>query len=299
MKQIKPSTAPLPEIIPFTDQVIFSLVMRDKEICKELLQRILPEENFEDIRLAPSNNPLFPEKEAFDLNLRIETEKSIKLGPDIRGVRFDAFVKQRGTWADIEIQTYADEDICRRSRWYHANMDLDYLEPGHSYKDLPTAYVIFICTLDCLGQGFPLYTIRSQVQETGLLFGDESVTLILNTKCAPELVPEPLKELYAYINDPQNKFSDPLIEKIDARVKKFNSAEWRRRQMTFGEMLDRSEQKGIEQGIELGIEQGITAFIAAYLEEGKSKEQILTKLEAHFHLTSDAAEEYYRKYTLL
>lgn len=61
--------------------------------------------------------------------------------------------------------------------------------------------------------------------------------------------------------------------------------------MTFGEMLDRSEQKGIEQGI--------TAFIAAYLEEGKSKEQILTKLEAHFHLTSDAAEEYYRKYTLL
>ena len=149
----------------------------------------------------------------------------------------------------------APSRLFRLSADVYKRQDLDYLEPGHSYKDLPTAYVIFICTLDCLGQGLPLYTIRSQIQETGLLFGDESVTLILNTKCAPELVPEPLKELYAYINDPQNKFSDPLIEKIDARVKKFNSAEWRRRQMTFGEMLDRSKQKGIEQGI--------AAFIAA------------------------------------
>lgn len=32
--------------IPFTDDIMFSLVMHDEDICREFLQRILPDEEF-------------------------------------------------------------------------------------------------------------------------------------------------------------------------------------------------------------------------------------------------------------
>ena len=39
------------KFLPFTDDFIFSLVMQDPEICRELLNRILPEEEFGEIKL--------------------------------------------------------------------------------------------------------------------------------------------------------------------------------------------------------------------------------------------------------
>ena len=43
---------------------------------------------------------------------------------------------------------------------------------------------------------------------------------------------------------------------IDARVKKFNTDEWRRKYMTFEYMLKERERKGIEQGRSEGLAEG-------------------------------------------
>ena len=40
------------ERIPFTDDLMFSLVVRDENICRQLLERILPDEKFGEIRLV-------------------------------------------------------------------------------------------------------------------------------------------------------------------------------------------------------------------------------------------------------
>lgn len=61
-------------------------------------------------------------------------------------------------------------------------------------------------------------------------------------------------------------------------------------QMTvLGQMLE-------ARGIEKGIEKGINAFISDKLEDGKTEEQILGKLEQHFSLSREAAKEYYDHY---
>ena len=39
-----PDAIPPEKLIPYTDSLIFSLVMRDEEICRGVLQAILPEE---------------------------------------------------------------------------------------------------------------------------------------------------------------------------------------------------------------------------------------------------------------
>ena len=72
--------------------------------------------------------------------------------------------------------------------------------------------------------------------------------IVLNAACSPDKVPEKLKPLYAYLNDPRQSQVSPLTRMIDARVKKFNTDEWRRKYMTFEYMLKERERIGIEQG---------------------------------------------------
>ncbi len=81
--------------------------------------------------------------------------------------------------------------------------------------------------------------------------------IVLNAACSPDKVPEKLKPLYAYLNDPRQSQVSPLTRMIDARVKKFNTDEWRRKYMTFEYMLKERERKGIEQGREQGRSEGL------------------------------------------
>ena len=248
-----------PKFLPFTDDRIFMNVMRSPKICRALLELILPNEEIGAIRLKKSDNPLIDNSEideGADENLSVETQKTLKLETDAHGVRFDAFVASSKLWADIEMQTDNDSKIDKRARYYHANMDLDFLEQGQSYENLKPSYVIFICTFDRFKRDEPVYFFRSWDVEKGLPLDDLSYTIVLNTKCSPEKVPEALKPFYEYLNDPKKNQASELTRMIDERVRKFNSDGWRKKYMTFEYMLNERERKGLELGIEQGRSEG-------------------------------------------
>ena len=109
---------PDPDFLPFTNDFIFSLVMRDPTLCRELLALALPEEDFGEIKIMKSQNPLIDEPadgaaEAANTEtqpdcarsdtraLTVETQKSLKFVKDMHGVRFDAYVKSENTWAEM------------------------------------------------------------------------------------------------------------------------------------------------------------------------------------------------------
>ena len=232
MKIYKPN-----ERIPFTDEIMFSLVMRDENICRKLLNLILPGEEFEEIRFESSEDDLI-----------IETEKTIRFPLSAHGVRLDAFIKSQNIWAEIEMQTYSYSHIAKRSRYYHANMDLEALSQGKPYRELPRSYVIFICTYDYMKADRPVYIFENFDRQNCLQFGDEAYSIVLNTACSPEKVPKPLKALFEYINDPTKGSGDELVEDIDRQVSRFNTDEWRRRHMTLQELMDRNYEQGLEQG---------------------------------------------------
>ena len=244
-----------PKFLPFTDDRIFMNVMRSPKICRALLELILPNEEIGAIRLKKSDNPLIDNSEideGADENLSVETQKTLKLEADAHGVRFDAFVASSKLWADIEMQTSDGLELDKRARYYHANMDLDFLEQGQSYENLKPSYVIFICTFDRFKRDEPVYFFRSWDVEKGLPLDDLSYTIVLNTKCSPEKVPEALKPFYEYLNDPKKNQASELTRMIDERVRKFNSNEWRKRYMTFEYILNErgreSEAIGFEKG---------------------------------------------------
>ena len=267
-----------PKFLPFTDDRIFMNVMRSPKICRALLELILPNEEIGAIRIKKSDNPFvdnseideeanesMDESDSSDKdseqtdsleNLSVETQKTLKLEADAHGVRFDAFVASSKLWADIEMQTDNDSKIDKRARYYHANMDLDFLEQGRPYDDLKPSYVIFICIFDRFKRDEPVYFFRSWDVEKSLPLKDLSYTIMLNTKCSPEKVPEALKPFYEYLNDPKKNQASELTRMIDERVRKFNSNEWRKKYMTFEYILNEQKRESEAIGFEKGRSEG-------------------------------------------
>lgn len=167
-------------------------------------------------------------------------------------------------------------------------MDLDFLNEGHKYRELPRSYVIFICTYDYIGADLPVYYFEKFDRQNFLQFGDEAYSIILNTACSPEKVPEPLKALFEYINDPTKGSGDVLVADIDRQVSRFNTDEWRRRHMTLQELMDRNYEQGLEQGLEKGLEQGLEQGRAEGETAGQAAATL--KLARNFKNAGIAAE---------
>ncbi len=288
---------------PFTNDFIFMNVMRNPKICRGILEMILPNEEIGAIRIKKSDNPFVDNSEIEEdadgdvsessasdnasgqtdalENLSMETQKTLKLGADVHGVRFDAFVESSNLWADIEMQP-GKKPLAKRARYYQSNIDLDFLEQGHSYEELKPSYVIFICPEDPFGRDEAVYFFRSWDVEKGLPIEDLSYKIILNIACSPEKVPEKLKAFYEYLNDPKKSQASELTRLIDARVRKFNSGDWRRKYMTFEQMLNErgreSEaigfEKGRSEGEAIGAAQEKREIAKSMKEEGIAKEVI-------------------------
>ena len=248
-----------PNFLPFTNDNIFMNVMRSPKICRALLELILPNEEIGAIRIRKSDNPLLDNSEIdekADESMSIKTQKTLKLGADVHGVRFDAFVESSKLWADIEMQTSDGSELDKRARYYHANIDLDFLEQGQPYENLKPSYVIFICTFDHFNMDEPVYFFRSWDVEKSLPLKDLSYTIMLNTTCSPEKVPEALTPFYEYLNDPKKNQASELTRMIDERVRKFNSSEWRQKYMTFEYILNEQKRESEAIGFEKGRSEG-------------------------------------------
>ena len=179
----------------------------------------------------------------------------MELDPTAHGVRFDALVKSTNQWAEIEMQTYMGEHIGKRSRYYLSNVDMEAFEKSQTYSTLPPTYVIFICTFDYMKKGQPVYFFQRYDVKNDLPLDDETYIIILNTKCDPNLVPDSLRSLFAYINDPK-QIQDEFIQHLDDRVQQYNSKEWRGVQVTLEHILKDKEQKDIEKGHAAGLAAG-------------------------------------------
>ena len=242
-KKQNESTQNKEDFRPFTNDFVFAMVMRDPEICKGIVELLLPNEEIGEVKIATADNSLPDKAKAPE----VVPQASLDFGKDMRGVRFDAYVKTANEWIDIEMQTTNKHDIEKRSRYYQVLMDTDCLEKGSKFKDLKTTYVVFICTFDYFSLGEPMYVVESYIRKNNLHFDDGTSKILLNTKCSPDKVPEKLRAFYAYINDP-TKVGSKLIEGINERVKEYNTEEWRAKFVTLECMIAEAKEEGLEQG---------------------------------------------------
>ena len=81
---------------------------------------------------------------------------------DARSIRFDVYMASSDFYADLEMQT-SPEIYPLRSRFYISLNDADKLKKGETFKKLPKAIIIFICTNDPFHKGYAKYLSKERL----------------------------------------------------------------------------------------------------------------------------------------
>ena len=104
---------------------------------------------------------------------QIETQADMKRVTGARSICLDAAATDAvGTKYDIEIQRATDGARPKRARYHASVLDIENLDAGHEFEELPTTYTIFITENDVYAKGEPVYIIESINITTGELFDD-------------------------------------------------------------------------------------------------------------------------------
>ena len=87
-----------------------------------------------------------------------------------------------GKQFDVEIQQDNEGASPKRARYHSGLMDMNTLNPGQDFEELPESYVIFITRDDILGYGLPIYHIDRQIKELEEAFQDEAHIISVNSR---------------------------------------------------------------------------------------------------------------------
>ena len=111
----------------------------------------------------------------------LETQKDLKRLVGARSLCLDCFATDsNGKKYDLEIQRSDAGAGAHRARYHSGAMDIENLDAGQNFDELPDSYTIFITEHDVLGKGLPCYHIERMNLDTGETFNDGSHILYIN-----------------------------------------------------------------------------------------------------------------------
>ncbi len=238
------------EDLGISNDFLFGKVMQDPELCKELLQKILP-----DLKIDHIEYP--------------ELQKSINVDADARSVRLDVYVRDdEGVVYDIEMQIINTKELPKRSRYYQSMIDLQFIDKGQHYKKLNRSYIIFICQFDLYEKGRHIYTFENICKEDkSISMGDETVKIFLNTEGTMDDVSEELRAFLDYVAGKKSK--DSFVEKLEEAVKEAKkNREWRHEYMTLLMRDQENQEIGEKRGEKRG-EEKLAKLIMLLNEDGR------------------------------
>ena len=170
-----------------------------------------------------------------------------------------------GRQMDVEIQQDNEGASPKRARYHSGLMDMNTLNPGQDFDELPESYIIFITQNDVLGCGFPIYHIDRMIKEAGKCFMDEAHIIYVNSKRQDDT------ELGRLMHDLHCKNAKDMYSRILAnRVHELKETQ-------EGVKLMCHEMEQIySQGIESGMEKGELRFakLLQFLREGNRTDDI-------------------------
>ncbi len=266
--------------LTIADDFIFGKIMRDPELCIELLRRIFPQYDIERIEY-------------------IKVQEAIRLDKEAKGIQLDVFVKDNKNVAFcVEMQTRNVDNLPKRSRYYQSLVDLELLDRGQVYDELARSYVIFICPKDLFHRGYHIYEFRNYcTQDREIELGDEASKIFLNAAGNRDDIHPPLKEFLDYVAGKEWKEPSEFIVKLKSAVHHAKqNREWRRQHMILYFRDQDVRADALEEGRQEGRQEGIFALIACCLEDELPQERILQRIQKHFHQTSMEAQEWLDRY---
>ena len=234
-------------IYPFTHDIVFCYVLTSHpELAKELLELIL---GFE-----------------IDHVDVVDEQKVLNYTADNKSVRLDVYMKNDSDVFDVEMQSFASNDLERRMRYYQATNACDDLKRGDDYNRLKNCYVIFICTYDPFEEGEAVYRFRMlEEEERTKRYDDGARNIVINATSKDERISPGLRNLLSYLRngDPV----DNLTNRIQNVVEEANqSSKQRSTIMTIEEKMNlisrQSREEGRQEGDDNRVLQSVNNLIA-------------------------------------
>ena len=223
------------EELTFADDFMFGYIMKNPEICKEVLERLLK------IKIEKVEYP--------------ELQKSISDFYDSKGIRLDVYVKDSDKIFDIEIQNSFQKEIGKRSRYYQSMIDIDNLLKGDDYTDLRESFIIFICTFDPFQKNLPCYTFKNVCLENNNVdFNDKTTKILFNTTAYDKEKDVDISAFLRYINNKES--TDSFTNKLDSLVELSKQNQSLRSNYLAMNLHDRDIRRAaLEEGFSQGAEQ--------------------------------------------
>ena len=176
------------EDLQFSDNYIFCKVMKNKNLCKQMLE-ILLGIKVKDIDYIQSEHPLDDYYQT-------------------RGIRMDVYVEGDDKIYNLEMQSGNYDDLLLRSRYYLSASDVSSTPRRTKFKDLKETYIIFLCMNDPFNQGVPLYTEVTFFKETpNFQINDKTHKLFYNASAYAKADKEEVRDVLEFIYKLKSKSS--------------------------------------------------------------------------------------------
>ena len=147
---------------------------------------------------------------------------------------------------DVEFQQEEEGASAKRARYHSGLLDMNTLEAGQDFDELPESYVIFITRDDVLGYGLPIYHINKKIEEATEDFQDGAHIIYVNAK-----IKDKATVLGRLMHDLQCRTADEMFSEILAeRVRELKETP------KGVEDMCREMDEIYNEGIEIGQKQG-------------------------------------------
>lgn len=209
--------------------------------------------------------------------ISVETQADMKRLAGARSICLDAYGTDRsGKKYDLEIQRSDKGAGKHRARYHSSVMDVENLNVGQDFSDLPETYVIFVTENDVFGDGQAVYPIERMNLARNELFYDGEHILYVNGAYRGEDEIGKLMHDFS-CNNPANMYNQDLAE-----ITRYYKESKEGVESMCKELEEMRNEYGIKTYIEACKEFGIT-----------DKNEIIRRLMAKFSFLTEAQAEAY------
>ena len=180
-----------------------------------------------------------------------------------------------GRQFDVEIQQDTEGASPKRARYHSGLMDMNTLNAGQDFDELPENHVIFITRDDVLGYGLPIYHIGRMIEEVGTDFKDEAYIIYVNSSRQDDTELGRLMKDF-HCRDAKDIHSEILAKRVYELKETQEGVDHMCREMDeiYNEGAKRGRDEGIAQGIEFGEMKAKKETALTLAEKGMSAADI-------------------------
>ena len=184
------------ENLTISNNFIFTQVLKNPELCKGVLERLL------DIHIN-----------------HIEYPKDSKI------MRLDVYLDDgKDTICYVVLQVATDgtsDQLSYKAGYLQKAIDLEAIAQGMYYNELPDSFVIFICTFDVFGQDLWEYTFQNKCKESDVSLDDGLTIIFFNTSGIKGTISKDTENILKFIQDNvvKDDFTKELAQEVQ-RIKK-------------------------------------------------------------------------------